>query len=72
MPIINLKALSPRAASDTVAWLATSSEIATNSGGYYWQRKPLEPSPAATDRQNASELWELSAELTGLPVELNP
>ncbi len=72
MPIINLKALSPRAASDTVAWLATSSEIAANSGGYYWQRKPLEPSPAATDRQNASELWELSAELTDLPMELNP
>lgn len=72
MPIIDLKGLSPQVASDTVAWLATSPDVAGDSGGYYYQRKALEPSPAATDHQNASELWELSAELTDLPVRLRP
>lgn len=72
MPVINLKAVSPERASDGVAWLATSPEAAGGSGGYFYRRKPLDPSPSATDEQNAFELWKLSAELTDLPVDLNP
>jgi NAD(P)-dependent dehydrogenase (short-subunit alcohol dehydrogenase family) len=70
MPVINLKAVSPEQASDGVAWLATAAELSSVSGGYYHDRKRLEPSPAATDEQNAFELWKLSAELTDLPLEL--
>jgi NAD(P)-dependent dehydrogenase (short-subunit alcohol dehydrogenase family) len=71
MPIINLRGVSPQAASDTVAWLATSPEVARSSGGYYHAGKPLEPSREAIDEQNGFELWKLSTELTDLPVDHN-
>ena len=38
-------------------------------GGYYHQRKRIEPSSQVADEQNGFELWEVSADLTGLPVD---
>ena len=70
MPIINLRGVSPEAASDTVAWLATTPEVRGHSGGYYHKRSLVDPSSAASDEHSAFELWKLSAELTDLPIEL--
>lgn len=70
MSVINLRAVTPETASDGVAWLATSPDAADATGGYYYRRKAIEPSPSAADAQNGFELWKLSAELTDLPAGL--
>ena len=71
IPIINLRAVSPEAASAGIAWLATSDDMAGQSGGYYHKGRTVEPSPVVADEQNGFELWKLSAELTDLPIELD-
>jgi NAD(P)-dependent dehydrogenase (short-subunit alcohol dehydrogenase family) len=66
MPIINLRGVSPQTASDTVTWLATTPAMLGHNGGYYHKRSLVDVSSAASDEQNAFELWKLSAELTDL------
>jgi NAD(P)-dependent dehydrogenase (short-subunit alcohol dehydrogenase family) len=58
--------LSPERGADTVVYLASSPEVATETGGYYVKRKRRDPSPAARDAAAAQRLWQLSEELTGL------
>lgn len=58
--------LTPEQGADTAVWLATSSEVEGESGGYYEKLRQVQPSSAARDRVAAATLWELSAELTGL------
>ena len=67
MPILDLRGAAPEVAADGIAWLADSHDMSGRTGGYYHKQKPVEPSPAASDEQNAFELWKLSAELTDLP-----
>ncbi len=43
--------------------------MAHHSGGYYHQRERIEPSAQAADEQNGFELWKVSADLTGLPID---
>ena len=70
MPVLNLKAASPGVGADTLVWLASSLAMAGHSGGYYYRRERIEPSAQVEDEQNGFELWKVSADLTGLPVEL--
>lgn len=49
--------ISAEEGADTLVWLATASEPGRSSGGYYHQRKPISPSPAAQDRESAERLW---------------
>jgi retinol dehydrogenase 12 len=58
--------LSPRRGARTIVYLATSSEVAGATGGYYARSQLREPSPAARDDAVARRLWQLSEELTGL------
>jgi NAD(P)-dependent dehydrogenase (short-subunit alcohol dehydrogenase family) len=58
--------LSPRRGADTVVYLASSTDVAGETGGYYVKRERREPSQAARDDQTARRLWQLSEELTGL------
>src|SRR5579875_3448906 len=51
----------------TLVYLASSTEVAGRSGGYYVSCRPRTPSRAARDDDLARRLWRLSAELTGLP-----
>ena len=58
--------LSPERGADTIVYLASSSDVAGQTGGYYVKRQRREPSAAARDDAAARELWELSEKLTGL------
>jgi retinol dehydrogenase 12 len=58
--------LSPERGADTIVYLASSPEVAGQSGGYYVKRQRREPSAAARDDATARKLWEISQEMTGL------
>jgi len=55
--------LTPAQGADTLIWLASSPEVAGQTGGYWSKRKRLTPSAAARDDAAARRLWELSARL---------
>lgn len=57
--------LSPEQGAKTSLYLASSSEVATRSGGYYIRCKPAQPSAAALDDAAGERLWEVSAKLVG-------
>ena len=60
---------SPERGADTIVYLATSPDVAGETGGYYVKRQRREPSAAARDDTAARELWELSEKMTGLAPE---
>ncbi len=57
---------SPGRGADTIVYLASSPDVAGQTGGYYVKRQWREPSAAARDDAAARKLWELSEKLTGL------
>jgi retinol dehydrogenase 12 len=58
--------LSPEQGATTSVYLASSGEVAGQSGGYYIRCRPVPPSDAALDDSAAERLWEESARLVGL------
>jgi NAD(P)-dependent dehydrogenase (short-subunit alcohol dehydrogenase family) len=58
--------LSPERGADTIVHLASSPDVADETGGYYVKRQLREPSAAAGDDAAARKLWQVSEELTGL------
>jgi retinol dehydrogenase 12 len=56
--------VSPAAGADTAVYLASSPDVAGDSGGYYVKRRPQQPSSAARDDETARKLWQASEELT--------
>ncbi|MDB5985143.1 MAG: family oxidoreductase [Nevskia sp.] len=57
--------LSPERGADTIVWLATDPALAGRSGGYYAQRRLLQPTAAARSDENAQRLWKVSEQLAG-------
>jgi retinol dehydrogenase 12 len=51
--------LSPERGAGTIVYLASSPDVAGQTGGYYVKRQQREPSAAARDDTLARELWEL-------------
>src|SRR5579859_8180526 len=58
--------LSPERGADTIVYLASSPDVADQTGGYYVKRQRREPSAAARDDAAARQLWEISEKMTGL------
>ena len=58
----------PGQGADTVVYLASTPDVEGATGGHYVRRKLSTPSRAAKDQATARRLWEISAELTGLPA----
>jgi retinol dehydrogenase 12 len=58
--------LSPERGADTIVYLASSPDVAGQTGGYYVKRQRREPSAAARDDAAARKLWEISEKMTGL------
>jgi NAD(P)-dependent dehydrogenase (short-subunit alcohol dehydrogenase family) len=52
--------ITPAQGADTLVWLASSQDVAGQTGGYWSKRKRLTPSVAAQDDVDAQRLWELS------------
>lgn len=61
-------ALSPEKGAETIVYLASSPEVATVTGGYFYQCRPATPSGAALDDAAARRLWDESARIAKLPV----
>jgi NAD(P)-dependent dehydrogenase (short-subunit alcohol dehydrogenase family) len=59
-------AISPEEGAETMVYLASSPKVAGVTGKYYYNCRPIEPSPAAQDDKAALLLWERSAALAGL------
>ena len=52
----------------TAVWLAASPDAESETGGYFYDCRRKEPSPAAHDDEAARLLWEISEDLAGLKV----
>jgi len=66
MPIAKLGAISPTKGAETIVYLATSPDLASVSGEYFYRCEPDTPSPQAQDDVVASKLWAESERLEGL------
>jgi NAD(P)-dependent dehydrogenase (short-subunit alcohol dehydrogenase family) len=62
-------AISPERGAETTVYLASSAEIATESGGYFEKCRKTSPSAAAQDDRAARRLWAASAQIAGLSDE---
>jgi NAD(P)-dependent dehydrogenase (short-subunit alcohol dehydrogenase family) len=58
-------ARSPEKGAETVVYLAASPEVQGASGGYYFDRKLTQPSPAGQDDAVGERLWQVSERLVG-------
>jgi NAD(P)-dependent dehydrogenase (short-subunit alcohol dehydrogenase family) len=63
MPIAKLGAISPSKGAETIVYLASSPEVASVSGLYFYRDKPETPSPEAQDDNAATRLWAESERL---------
>jgi len=61
-----LFAISPERGADTIVYLASSDEVASITGGYFYKNRLVTPSPEAQDDDDARRLWEETARLIGL------
>jgi len=58
----------PEKGAQTGIYLATSPEVEGVTGKYFVKQKAVLSCPASYDTATASRLWQVSAEMTGLPV----
>jgi NAD(P)-dependent dehydrogenase (short-subunit alcohol dehydrogenase family) len=65
-------AISPAQGAETIVYLASSPDVATSTGQYYYKCRPTAPSAAARDDQSALLLWQRSAVLAGLKENGSP
>jgi NAD(P)-dependent dehydrogenase (short-subunit alcohol dehydrogenase family) len=61
-----LFARTPEQGASTIVYLATSSDVAAASGGYYTDCRQAEPTRVAQNDDDARRLWEVSLRLAGL------
>lgn len=59
----------PAEGASGVIYLASAAEVAGVSGKYFVKARPVRSSAVTYDRSIASRLWQVSAELTGLPPD---
>jgi NAD(P)-dependent dehydrogenase (short-subunit alcohol dehydrogenase family) len=58
----------PQQGAATLVWLADSPEVSGETGGYYVDRRRIQPSDAAWDAAAARRLWTISDALTAAPA----
>jgi NAD(P)-dependent dehydrogenase (short-subunit alcohol dehydrogenase family) len=59
-------AISPEKGAETIVYLASSPEVASVSGEYFYECRPATPTTAARDDAAAKRLWIESAKLAGI------
>jgi len=60
-------ALSPEQGAETIIYLASSPEAANVTGTYFYKCRPATPTREAQNDADARRLWEISAEIAGMP-----
>jgi NAD(P)-dependent dehydrogenase (short-subunit alcohol dehydrogenase family) len=61
--------LTPEEGADTQIWLATAPEVEGVTGKYFVRRRETRSSDVSYDKDTAHRLWDISAELVGLPTQ---
>lgn len=61
-----LSAGPPEPGAETIVHLASAPEVANVSGGYFYNRRPAEPSAEAQDDRSARRLWDESVRIAGI------
>jgi retinol dehydrogenase-12 len=61
---------SPHKGAQTLLYLASAEEVQGASGGYYFDCKLTQPSPAAQDDKAAEQLWQVSEKMVGISALL--
>jgi len=69
IPFLRPFFISPERGADTLAYLASSPEVADTTGEYFVKRKIVEPSSAARDDPAARRLWEASEALADATLQ---
>jgi retinol dehydrogenase-12 len=59
---------SPQRGAQSSVYLATQPEGASSKGQYFYDSKAIAPKPWALDRDAASRLWDISAQLTSIVI----
>jgi NAD(P)-dependent dehydrogenase (short-subunit alcohol dehydrogenase family) len=59
-------AITPEDGAKTILYLASSPDVAGQSGGYYYKCTPATPTAAAQNDADAKWLWEVSAKIAGV------
>jgi NAD(P)-dependent dehydrogenase (short-subunit alcohol dehydrogenase family) len=65
--LMKLFAISPRKGADTPVYLASSDDVASSNGLYFYKRKAVEPSKLAQDDAVADRLWQYTSKIAGIP-----
>ncbi|HTT98923.1 MAG TPA: SDR family oxidoreductase [Rhizomicrobium sp.] len=60
-------AISPERGAETIVYLASSPAVEDKSGGYYYKNKLATPTKEAQNDADAKRLWDVSAQLAGMP-----
>ena len=68
MPLAKLMAVTPQQGADTIIYLASSPDVAGQTGLYFYKRKPVTPSAEAQDDTAAARLWAESERLEAAVV----
>ena len=63
--------LSPAEGAAAPVWLATSSDVAGQTGRYFNEKEPIPLADVAKDEQLADELWKLACQLANLDAPLD-
>ena len=67
---VGIVGMSPERGARTSIYLATSPEVETVTGGYFFQEQEVPSSGASYDEDDARRLWQLSSDLTGLAADV--
>ena len=70
--LLGLRGMSVEEGAQTSIYLASSPEVEGITGQYFVKQKAVQSSQASYDKSAARRLWQVSAELTGLPVDHVP
>jgi NAD(P)-dependent dehydrogenase (short-subunit alcohol dehydrogenase family) len=65
-PVFKLFGRSPDKGADTIVYLASSPDVTSDSGFYFFDRRKAAPSAVAQDEQAARKLWAVSETLAGV------
>ncbi len=63
--IAKIFAITPEKGAETIVYLASSPEVAANSGEYFYKCRPATPTAGGRDDAAATRLWAESAKLAG-------
>jgi NAD(P)-dependent dehydrogenase (short-subunit alcohol dehydrogenase family) len=68
MSVVNAFSRKPRQGAETLVWLADSPAVDGVSGGYFADKRRIDPAPAARDMDVARRLWEVTEVQAGLSM----